>query len=379
MKNSRNIKYNRLKSFLRGNKDINYQKLIEDINANEEWQEIIKSIIEIEDIDFEQKIIWNNIKAEIYEDSKIKGRKRIINNLSRYAAIIFIFFIILFLYTDLYKPHKINNNLSHTNNKKVFIELYNGEKIELANTKNNTALDIKNIHIRIDSSHSKSYTSNGTKSGLCRYNKIVIPRGLQNKIILEDGSTVWLNSDSELKYPIYFSKKERIVYLKGEGYFEVSKDTKRPFHVIIDKININVLGTSFNVNAYRDLGSITTTLMSGRIKITDGKDIINIYPNQQVKYTNNGFKIKQVNAKDYSMWTEGIFRFNNMHLYLIMNQIEKWYDVNVHFEDINIRNHQFSGSINKKYTLIEILNIIEKSTKVKFEIKDQDIFVKYKQ
>jgi transmembrane sensor len=168
------------------------------------------------------------------------------------------------------------------------------------------------------------------------YNQIVTPKGRKWELTLSDGTKVWLNAASSIRYPISFVGKERVVEVTGETYFEVAPDKNRPFKVTIaGKGNIEVLGTRFNVNAYDDEDAMRTTLLEGSVKVTRGKSSSLLHPGQQAVLGNGTDDIKVINnanIDEVMAWRNGRFIFSDMDLKGIMRQLTRWYDVDVVYE-----------------------------------------------
>ncbi|MGO3806967.1 MAG: FecR family protein [Sphingobacterium sp.] len=167
------------------------------------------------------------------------------------------------------------------------------------------------------------------------FNTITTPRGGQYHVTLPDGTKVWINAASSLRYNTSNVAGERLVELKGEGYFEVAPDADRPFKVITDNQVVEVLGTHFNINSYNDEPSTKTTLLEGSVKILEKKTkrTAVLKPGQQASLgKNNKLMVKNVAAGDAVAWKDGLFRFNHSDIEIVMRQMSRWYDVEVEFE-----------------------------------------------
>ncbi|QDW25346.1 FecR family protein [Pedobacter sp. KBS0701] len=192
-------------------------------------------------------------------------------------------------------------------------------------------------------------------------NTISTPRGGQYQVSLPDGTKVWLNAATTLKYPYAFAKNERVVELNGEAYFEVSKDHTRPFKVKTDAQNIEVLGTHFNINAYRDEAIIKTTLLEGSVKVSNASRTINLHPGEQSKLNINTAKLtlnQQVDIDKEMAWKNNIFSFDDDDLQSIMRQISRWYDVDVVYQG-KITSEKYIGEIPRSSNLAEVFKILE--------------------
>jgi len=210
------------------------------------------------------------------------------------------------------------------------------------------------------------------------YNTITTPRGGQYQLVLSDGSKVWLNAASSLRFPAAFAGKERKVELTGEGYFEVAKNASMPFKVdIAGKGEVEVLGTHFNINAYVDEATINTTLLEGKVKVMSSVSSELLYPGQQAQLNSNGqiSLNENVNAEEVVAWKNGKFVFENADIKSIMRQLERWYDVDVTFNG-NITTEEFVGIISRNVNVSQILKMLEKTGTVRFEIEGKRILVK---
>jgi len=207
------------------------------------------------------------------------------------------------------------------------------------------------------------------------YNQILIGRGEEYHLVLSDGTRVWLNSETKLKYPTQFASNIREVELEGEAYFEVTKNPKAPFIVKTGQMDVKVLGTSFNISAYEDEETVQATLVEGKVKVTphygESSNII-LSPNDQAVFTksNNEITVREVDASMYSSWKEGVFAFDEEPLDEIMRKLARWYDIKVFFQDSEARKSQFSGKLPRFEDCKVLFEMMEKTTTVQFTIKD---------
>ena len=192
------------------------------------------------------------------------------------------------------------------------------------------------------------------------YNEISTPRGGQFEIVLSDGTKVWLNAASSLRYPAEFKGDLRQVELTGEGYFEVAENKQKPFQVLAREMKVNVLGTHFNVMAYEDEGLIRTSLLEGSVKITNGKANGILAPGQQavVKGKEGNIIIENADLSGAVAWKNGLFQFENADIRTIMREVSRWYDVEIVYAG-KVPQEKLEGKINKKANLSEILQILE--------------------
>ena len=264
--------------------------------------------------------------------------------------------------------------------KKAQLVLSNGERIDLDENPIEIRGKEKDVHIENkDQALSYSSTSKtGTvKKSALAYNHLLIGRGEEYQLVLADGTKVWLNSESKLTYPTQFASNLRVVELEGEGYFEVTKNPKAPFIVKTKQMNVEVLGTAFNVSSYQDDENMKTTLVEGSVKVSlaygTGRDVI-LKPDEQavLDINTNKLKVQVVDAEIYGRWREGVFVFEEESLEEIMRMLSRWYDIRVFFQDNTSRAYQFSGKLPRFENCNELFEMIEKTTNVRFEIKNNE-------
>jgi len=266
---------------------------------------------------------------------------------------------------------------------KALLTLADGSTIILDSAQNGTLSNQGNIKIiKLDDgqlAYDKSAVSGSTE---VLYNTISTPKGGQYQLTLSDGSKVWLNAASSLRFPATFSGNERKVELTGEGYFEVAHNPSKPFIVTKNNVEIKVLGTHFNVNAYDDEDVIKTTLLEGSVKVTKGNKSTLITPGEQAIVSNSSTTTFSINVKkdvdldEAVAWKNGKFIFQDADIKSIMRQLEHWYDVSVIYDDKEVTNEEFVGSISRNVNISQILQMLEKTGAVKFEITGRTVIVK---
>lgn len=199
------------------------------------------------------------------------------------------------------------------------------------------------------------------QTGEIAFNTMTTPAGRQFTLLLPDGSKVWLNASSSIRFPTAFSGKERLVELSGEAYFQVAADKSLPFHVKLPQNGeIEVLGTGFNVNGYANEKAITTTLVEGQIKVKQGTESKLLKPGQQAKIAANAVSlIKNANVEMITAWKNGVFNFEGLTLEEAMRQIERWYDVKVVYPE-GIPSVQFGGEMDRNVSIDQLISILKK-------------------
>ena len=215
------------------------------------------------------------------------------------------------------------------------------------------------------------------KEDVLEYNTIRVPRGGEYKLFLSDNTEVFLNSDSEIRFPVKFGKGKRDVFLRGEAFFVVTKDASRPFVVNAnDKMSVEVLGTQFNLQAYPDDAFVETTLNEGAVRVFNGKQGVRLRPDEQAVYDEGKFTVRKVDASSYSAWKEARFMLLNHSLENIMTRLARWYNIDIFWENPEVKEYHFSGELARYEDFTEILRMLELATRVHFEVKDRTVFVR---
>ncbi len=203
------------------------------------------------------------------------------------------------------------------------------------------------------------------------YIKTVVPKGKKEKVILADGTRVWLNSESTLRYPVKMGRKIRKVFLTGEAFFDVTKNKKKPFVVVANNFSVRVLGTAFDVNAYPDNNSIQTVLVRGKVSIhvtndnSSGSLNAILEPGERAIYerSSNKIGVQEVDTKQFTSWMKGRLVFKKTPLTEVVKRLNRWYNVNICIHDDSIKSYLYTVSF-KKETLQQALSILQKMTPI---------------
>lgn len=209
-----------------------------------------------------------------------------------------------------------------------------------------------------------------------KYNKVEIPRGGEYQIVLGDGTRVYLNAQTELRFPESFaSSEQRLVYLSGEAYFEVTKNPSKPFIVQCKDYAVKVLGTSFNVNSYEGDETSKTTLATGKVEIDmDGKQTI-LNPGQQAIIKNGEVNVKEVDVEVYTTWMFDNFRFQSESIQEIMTKLSRWYAIDVFYMNESVRNYHFTGYLPRYAKIADVLELLSLTTNIKFDVEGKTVIV----
>lgn len=263
---------------------------------------------------------------------------------------------------------------------KAILTLSNGSTINLNEVSNGIIEKNEQVAIKKEKNGQLVYSSDTglpDKGDKISFNTISTPRGGQYQVILPDGTNVWLNAASSLRYPVKFTGAERHVELSGEAYFEVAKNKNMPFTINTNNVNIKVLGTHFNVMSYEDDSSVKTTLLEGSVLLSNLNQQALLVPGQQADVARSGEKINvtYVNTDDAVSWKNGYFTFRKESVVSIMKKVARWYDVEVEYQN-DMSNVKLGGSISRGKNIKDLLNKIQLTGAVHFKIEGRRIIVR---
>ncbi|MRG47957.1 DUF4974 domain-containing protein [Chitinophaga sp. SYP-B3965] len=355
---------------------------LQDDAMRQQWEEALTALLENKTVHG----LSDPARMQVIRESIVAGTKtprfQLLKKLLPYAAAAaLIAFAVIFLFQpsppalkQVVKENKLHQVVPGGN--KAVLTLADGTQITLDSTGNGAIASQGNVQvIKLDSGQLAYNAAKGGKGNEMSYNTLVTPRGGQFRIILPDGSKVWLNAASSLHFPTAFNGKEREVQLIGEAYFEVAKNPQMPFKVKVNEMAVQVLGTHFNVMAYPDEANIKTTLLEGAVKIQHGAKAVQLKPGQQAQLNTAGnISVNEgVDMEEVVAWKNGYFHFNHESLEGMMRQIGRWYDAEITYEG-NISDREFGGKIERGSDITEVLKILELS-KVHFRIEGKKIIV----
>ena len=279
---------------------------------------------------------------------------------------------------DIHEEQELAKSVMQPGTSKAILMMADGKEVVLEQGQNLNILLNERVRVAT-SSQGIVYEEHGKGMVTEEYNKLTTPVGGEYSLVLSDGTKVFLNADSELKYPVEFSDGKRIVDLKGEAYFEVHKDSLRPFIVRMNGAEVTVLGTSFNVNTYGDDGQIYTTLVNGSVRVASMKnkqeEILKPGMQSVMNVQSGLLTVRKVDVEPYVAWREGRFVFRAMTLDLIMRQLQRWYDFEVFYQNSELKDYEFRGVIKRDMDLDKVLSVIKATTNVDFEVKGKVITI----
>ena len=340
-----------------------------------------------EDLFSKERYVYEKIhdtKAfSVFEKRVRKVSSRSIGNWWKYAAVLLFPILVVGSWKLMHETEQVSIVASSVapiqpGCSQAVLVLDDGRKVFLKEEEEGVISEDKEITVTGEKDRLVYTSSEGKNVDEIRFNELEVPRGGEYKVRLGDGTLVYLNSATRMKYPVKFDEKERKVYLSGEAYFEVAKDPERPFFVEMEGVEVRVYGTSFNVNTHQK-GNIQTVLVKGSIGVkvlSSGMESV-IRPGQMAEFKQGNTKVdvKDVNVAVYTDWKDGIFRFENQRLEDILAVLSNWYDMNVFYQTVSVKELHFSGYMERYKDVSVILEAITLSTGVTFSIQGKTIIV----
>ena len=233
--------------------------------------------------------------------------------------------------------------------------------------------------VRVSETGNVSYQSVQEKEGAEKdtekmMNRLLVPRGGEFNLTLSDGTRVWLNAETELLYPVRFSGKQRVVYLKGEAYFDVVKNQEMPFIVQVEDVSVKVYGTGFNVNTYE---GVETVLVNGSVGMKQGGKEVMLTPNQKGTFDRSKGEIvvEDVDVLAYVAWKDGDFIFRNESLGRIMDKLSRWYGLEVFYQNGELRDVHLSGNLKRYKDVQELFHSFERISDARFKVQGNTVFI----
>lgn len=319
--------------------------------------------------------VWEVFEKRVQGQRKIERKRRWMWAMSAAASVAIVLCCCLFVYYRANTEQKVNVAVQKIvpGQYNAVLEMADGSTYQLGEQQYSLQEKTGN-QIKVDSTL-LSYLPVNKRSDVLQdiiYNKLSVPRGGEYRIELEDGTKVWINSASRLRYPVVFSDDTREVYLEGEAYFEVQRDEARPFIVHSGEQKVTVLGTSFGISCYASEANDYTTLVSGKVKVDfeRGKQSFVLEPGMQVAYSKeSGIAIdRKVNVAEFVAWKSGKYIFKQKRLEDILVTLSRWYDFEVFYREEDVKEVLFSGELRRFDDFSYLLRLIERTSDVKFVI-----------
>ncbi|TYR37548.1 DUF4974 domain-containing protein [Sphingobacterium phlebotomi] len=332
-----------------------------------------------------EELMYDRIHSEIQHVQKVKHLKRRKEKIIKFtvaASILFLLGVALYIYRVPRPAIKQLDTVvslpmeTESDKDRPVLTLANGQKISLDDAEIGVLSSDGDVIIRKTDDGLISYETKKNNPNHVEYNLMEIPRGQTYQIILPDGTKVWLNAVSSLRYPSAFTGKNRPVQLIGEGYFEVAENKQQPFVVKTASQTIEVLGTHFNVSSYSDEKLTKTTLFEGRVKVLHQDKSVILKPGQQAATMPQraAINIIPVDLENVLAWRKGVILFENADIQSIMRHLSRKYDIDVEYRG-EIPNQKFGGAFQQSASLKELLGYLESYGDVRFEIQGRRVIV----
>lgn len=324
------------------------------------------------------------VKGEVSQMKRLIRRRRALRTMMRVAAVCILLLsiggVLWMRYDSPVDEIALNDDIQITPGKpEALLYLSSGESVLLSKMKKELR-ENNGVAILVNDAGEIRYHAERQDSTVQPLlNRLVVPRGAEFMITLEDGTRVWLDSETELRYPTNFSAEEREVYVRGEAYFEVAKMQDKPFIVKVDQMSVNVLGTKFNIST-RVENVVQTVLVEGKVRLeSKGRQVV-LKPSQKADFDSESedWTVENVDVSSYVAWKDGNFVFDNKSLEYIMNRLSLWYDVEVQYSDEGVKGVKLSGDMKRYKNIQELLYFFERISDVRFVIKGKKITIGYK-
>ncbi|MBD1366597.1 FecR domain-containing protein [Mucilaginibacter sp. ZT4R22] len=342
-------------------------------------EEVYAVQLESTEDEFQYDLDYTAKEMEIWDAVHLNRKTKVVRLWPRLtaAAAILIFAVLAFLWAV--NPAEPDLRIAGVNPgiNKATLTLSNGRRIDLVAANNGALAEEGSASIRKNHKGLISYAADksGTRPEAPVYNTLTTPNGGYYTLTLADGTNVWLNATSSIKYPTVFSGGSRQVEITGEAYFEVAHDAARPFTVIAGDQKVEVLGTHFNINSYASEPGIKTTLLQGSVRVTyQGREQM-LKPGQQSAIKNNNISVYDVETDDVIAWKNGYFEFSNTDIQSAMRQISRWYNVEVQYEG-PVTTETLTGRISRLRDISEVLKMIQQTKIVNLKVEGRRIMVK---
>ncbi|MCT4590442.1 MAG: DUF4974 domain-containing protein [Carboxylicivirga sp.] len=328
---------------------------------------------------FDKELTRTELKKRLKIDHNKHGKAKTLRYLKAAASVIVFALLGSGVYLILNNAHTGGDVLTSVQvepgKSMAYLQVNNKEKIALSDQ--DTIYVFQAIKAKVDSGKIK-YSRTIEDEEENEYHKIIVPAHGEYFVVLSDGTKVWINSKSTFGYYAHHSEDKRVVCLTGEAYFEVAHDAKRPFVVKTENADINVLGTKFNVKSYKRDKYTYTTLNEGKVRVASRNHNVSIRPNEQVIMNNitTDFEIRKVDASVYSAWANGKLVFKDERLDEILSTLSRWYDVSIFYPEPSLKNLRFSLSTNRYDNISTLLDQMELTKKIDFEVIGNAVIVR---
>ncbi len=320
----------------------------------------------------------------IKKKEKIYYRKFWMRRIARYAAILIIPLMVGILYfsqeetLEAVKQPQMSKEISTIQRNMPILTLSNGKEMILDNNQEVLLAEENGVRITMREDGEMQYDKPDSVGQDIVYNTLKTPSQCDFTFTLADGTRVWMNAQSSLRYPVAFQGKERVVYAEGEIYLEVARDEKHPFFVMLNGMKVEVLGTSFNVNSYADEKYAEITLVEGRIAAYVNDKSYDLLPNRQLRWNKEeqSVNVDVVNVDDYIAWKKGQYVFKGRSLEEVARVLERWYDVEIIFENEKSKESIYTGVINKEESFDAFVLRLRETSSLSCRMESDKLYVK---
>lgn len=356
-----------------------HEALFQRMQSNEHVEKSITRFVKTEK---EMEAGWLVLRKEL---NARRGKKSIkATKWFRYAAVIVMILSvggIVAYYFGTREEHSgvqvvVKNELLQPGSRAILI-LPDGYKVDLKNEASRAMLMQEKLSLSLDEG-SLSYGNILPGDTIVEYHTLKVPRGGEYVLVLSDSTEIYLNADTWLKYPVSFQGEERRVYLSGEAYFKVKRDESKPFIVEMSRLEVGVLGTTFGVRAYEDENDIQTTLESGKVVVRAAGQSEHLIPGKQASFdkTTGRIEVRDVDVDLYLAWAKGRLMYDNCPLENILSDLGRWYAFDVFYSREELRSYKFSLNMKKHEAFTQVLELIEKTGDIQFDIEGRTVIVK---
>ena len=341
-----------------------------------ETEKILKSVQAQEKIDLQKS--WQRLDSSLVGRSR-KGRWLFWTVGSVVAASVALLLMFVFPFTrQVEQPETLVSQVGITpGGVKAVLQYEDGKTIDLTSSSSRIVISDGLVLVN-DSLKGLRFDQGELENRPMKYHTLTVPVGGEDHFTLADGTRVWVNSASEVRFPNCFSGERREIYVKGEVYLEVARDEKHPFIVYTGENEVRVLGTRFNLTAYPDEQKVITTLVEGSVEFRNDQSSVRLKPGEQsvLNRATNKLEKQKVDVSIYTSWVSGTYEYERSPLSDITRQLSRWYDVQFIYESTEFSNHPFTGVVKRDQSLEEVLSIIEKTTNIRFKISGRTIIIK---
>ena len=341
-----------------------------------ETEKILKSVQAQEKIDLQKS--WQRLDSSLVGRSR-KGWWLFWTVGSVVAASVALLLMFVFPFTrQVEQPETLVSQVGITpGGVKAVLQYEDGKTIDLTSSSSRIVISDGLVLVN-DSLKGLRFDQGELENRPMKYHTLTVPVGGEYHFTLADGTRVWVNSASEVRFPNCFSGERREIYVKGEVYLEVARDEKHTFIVYTGENEVRVLGTRFNLTAYPDEQKVITTLVEGSVEFRNDQSSVRLKPGEQsvLNRATNKLEKQKVDVSIYTSWVSGTYEYERSPLSDITRQLSRWYDVQFIYESTEFSNHPFTGVVKRDQSLEEVLSIIEKTTNIRFKISGRTIIIK---